>query len=110
MAITCKVSGEFAQNITCQLDADQSMFADASKFRWKTTNVSIETRLSVPGGEADAANQEAKKSSDRELKDSYNERMAKLAQLRRNPIERWKVQRELRGLTVERNRRYPPVP
>src|SRR5665213_3649980 len=63
MAITCKVSGEFAQNITCQLDADQSMFADATKFRWKTTNVSIETRLSVPGGEADAANQEAKKSS-----------------------------------------------
>ena len=59
MAITCKVSGEFAQNITCQLDADQSMFADATKFRWKTTNVSIETRLSVPGGEADAANQEA---------------------------------------------------
>jgi hypothetical protein len=34
--------------------------------------------------------------SDRELKDSYNERMVKLAQLRRNPVERWKVQRELR--------------
>ena len=47
--------------------------------------------------------------SDRELKDSYNERMAKLAQLRRNPVGRWKVQQELRGLTVERNRRYPPV-
>jgi hypothetical protein len=45
--------------------------------------------------------------SDRELKDSYNEGMAKL---RRNPVERWKVQRELRGLTVERNRRYPLVP
>jgi len=48
--------------------------------------------------------------SDRELKDSYNEGMAKLAQLRRNPVERWKVQRDLRGLTVERNRRYPLVP
>jgi hypothetical protein len=48
--------------------------------------------------------------SDKELKGSYNERMAKLVQLRRNPVERWKLQRELRGLTVERNRRYPLVP
>lgn len=60
MTMTCKVTGEFAQNVTCQLDAEQSMFADASKFRWKTTNVSIETRLSTPGGRADAANQQAK--------------------------------------------------
>jgi uncharacterized protein (AIM24 family) len=57
MTITCKVTGEFAQNITCQLDAGQTMFADAMKFRWKTTNVAIETRLSVPGGNADTANQ-----------------------------------------------------
>lgn len=56
MTITCKMTGEYAQNITCQLDAGQSMFADAMKFRWKTTNVGIETRLSVPGGNADAAN------------------------------------------------------
>lgn len=62
MAIACKVSGEIAQNITCQLDAGQSVYADATKFRWKTTNVAIETRLSVPGGKADAANQEAKQS------------------------------------------------
>lgn len=60
MAITCKISGEFAQNIVCQLDAGQSMFADATKFRWKTTNVALETRLSVPGGQADAANQQVK--------------------------------------------------
>ncbi|MHB8378856.1 MAG: AIM24 family protein [Acidimicrobiales bacterium] len=60
MAIACKVSGQFAQSITCQLDAGQSMFADATKFRWKTTNVAIETRLSVPGGNADSANQQAK--------------------------------------------------
>jgi hypothetical protein len=60
MTITCKVTGEYAQNITCQLDAGQTMFADAMKFRWKTTNVSIETRLSVPGGEADKANQNQK--------------------------------------------------
>jgi uncharacterized protein (AIM24 family) len=62
MTIACKVTGEFAQSITCQLDADQSMFADATKFRWKTTNVAIETRLSVPGGRADAANKDAKQS------------------------------------------------
>jgi uncharacterized protein (AIM24 family) len=60
MTITCKVSGEFAQNITCQLEANQTMFADATKFRWKTTNVSLETRLSVPGGNADTANQNTK--------------------------------------------------
>jgi uncharacterized protein (AIM24 family) len=60
MTITSKVTGEFAQNITCQLDANQTMFADATKFRWKTTNVSLETRLSVPGGNADTANQNAK--------------------------------------------------
>jgi len=32
------------------------MFADATKFRWKTTNVTLETRLSTPGGAADTAN------------------------------------------------------
>lgn len=56
MTIACKLSGEFAQNLTCQLDANQSMFADATKFRWKTTNVAIETRLSVPGGRSDSSN------------------------------------------------------
>ena len=61
MAIATKITGEFAQNITCQLDAGQSIYADATKFRWKTTNVGIETRLSVPGGKADAANQQAQK-------------------------------------------------
>jgi uncharacterized protein (AIM24 family) len=60
MTIACKVTGEFAQNITCQLDAGQTVFADATKFRWKTTNVSIETRLSVPGGKADTARQQSK--------------------------------------------------
>jgi uncharacterized protein (AIM24 family) len=60
MTISCKISGEFAQHLTCQLDDNQSMFSDATKFRWKTTNVGIETRLSVPGGKADAANKDAK--------------------------------------------------
>jgi uncharacterized protein (AIM24 family) len=55
MTVTQKLSGEFAQLITCQLAPDQTMFSDATKFRWKTTNVSIETRLSTPGGAADQA-------------------------------------------------------
>ncbi len=60
MTIATKVSGEYAQSVTCQLDAGQSVFADATKFRWKTTNVGIETRLTTPGGKADAAHQESK--------------------------------------------------
>jgi uncharacterized protein (AIM24 family) len=60
MTIKCKVSGEFAQHVTCQLDDGQSVYADATKFRWKTTNVKLETRLSTPGGKADDANQQAK--------------------------------------------------
>jgi uncharacterized protein (AIM24 family) len=59
VTIACKVSGEYAQHITCQLDAGQSMFADATKFRWKTTNVALETRLTTPGGQADGANKDA---------------------------------------------------
>jgi uncharacterized protein (AIM24 family) len=60
MTIACKVTGEYAQHITCQLDAGQSMFADATKFRWKTTNVTLETRLSTPGGQAEADQKAAK--------------------------------------------------
>ncbi len=59
MTIACKVAGELAQNVTCQLDGGQSLYADATKFRWKTTNVSMETRLTTPGGAADAARQQA---------------------------------------------------
>ncbi len=49
MTLKVKVGGEFAQVVTCQLDSGQSLFADATKFRWKTTNVSLETRLSAKG-------------------------------------------------------------
>lgn len=59
MSVTCKVEGEYSQLITCQLDAGQSVYADATKFRWKTTNVSMETRLTTPGGKADQARQES---------------------------------------------------
>jgi uncharacterized protein (AIM24 family) len=39
--------------VTCQLDAEQTVYSDANHYRWKTANVSIETRLSSPGGQAD---------------------------------------------------------
>lgn len=58
MTIVCDVSGELAQMVTCQLDPGQSVFADATKFRWKTVNVSLETRLTTPGGAADTARQQ----------------------------------------------------
>ena len=60
MTIATKITGEFAQHATCQLDDGQLVFADAKNFRWKTTNVKLETRLSTPGGAADNANQKAK--------------------------------------------------
>lgn len=52
MSVKHKIAGELTQLVTCQLDAEQAVYANASKFRWKTTNVSIETRLSSPGGTA----------------------------------------------------------
>jgi uncharacterized protein (AIM24 family) len=39
--------------VTCQLDPDQSLYADANHYRWKTTNVTIETRLTSPGAKSD---------------------------------------------------------
>ena len=62
MAIACKITGEFAQSLTCQLNEGQSVIADSTKFRWKTTNVAIETRLTTPGGSADAARKQAQQS------------------------------------------------
>jgi len=55
MSIKHKLSGELAQSITCQLEPEQAVFAEAGTFRWKTTNVSIETRLVSPKGAAQAA-------------------------------------------------------
>ncbi len=59
MTLTTKMTGGFAEHITCQLAPGQSVFAEAGKFRWKTTNVALETRLSTPGGQADQAKQQA---------------------------------------------------
>ena len=54
MAIQHKIQGESMQMVICQLGAEQTIYAEAGKFLWKTVNVSMETRLSKPdagGGE-----------------------------------------------------------
>jgi len=48
MAVTHKLVGNAMQMVICQLDAGQTVYAEAGKFLWKTTNVSLETRLSKP--------------------------------------------------------------
>lgn len=48
MAIQHKLVGNAMQMVLCQLEAGQSVYAEAGKFLWKTTNVSLETRLSKP--------------------------------------------------------------
>jgi uncharacterized protein (AIM24 family) len=48
VSVKHKIAGELTQMVTCQLEPDQAVYANADKFRWKTTNVSIETRLSTP--------------------------------------------------------------
>ncbi len=48
MTIKMKITGELAQSVTCQLEPGQTIYSNANKFRWKTTNVSMETRLSTP--------------------------------------------------------------
>jgi len=60
MTMTTKITGGFSEHITCQIEPGQYIFAEAGKFRWKTTNVTMETRLSTPGGKADQASQQAK--------------------------------------------------
>lgn len=53
--VKSKLAGEFAQALTCQLDPGQAVYAEAGSFRWKTTNVEIETRLLSPTGAAKQA-------------------------------------------------------
>jgi uncharacterized protein (AIM24 family) len=46
-----KIQGVASQIIVCQLDVGQTMYAEAGKFAWKTTNVAIETRFTTPDTE-----------------------------------------------------------
>jgi uncharacterized protein (AIM24 family) len=45
-----KIVGNAMQMVTVQLDAGQTVYCEAGKFLWKTTNVSVETRLTKPQG------------------------------------------------------------
>ena len=54
MTIQHKIVGESMQMVVCQLGEGQVLYAEAGKFLWKTTNVSMETRLTKPGAEAAA--------------------------------------------------------
>jgi uncharacterized protein (AIM24 family) len=52
MAIQHKIRGSDMQMVICQLGADQTIYAEAGKFLFKTTNVSMETRLSKPSADS----------------------------------------------------------
>ncbi|MHB8439606.1 MAG: AIM24 family protein [Acidimicrobiales bacterium] len=48
MTVEHKLVGNAMQMVVCQLDAGQTVYAEAGKFLWKTTNVSMQTRISKP--------------------------------------------------------------
>src|ERR1035437_6996085 len=48
MAIANKIVGNAMQMVVCQLAVGQTVYAEAGRFLWKTTNVSLETHLSKP--------------------------------------------------------------
>jgi uncharacterized protein (AIM24 family) len=45
MTISTKLLGDAMQLAVCQLGPGQTLYAEAGKFLWKTTNVGIETRI-----------------------------------------------------------------
>jgi uncharacterized protein (AIM24 family) len=51
MAISTKIMGNAMQLAVCQLGEGQTLYGEAGKFLWKTTNVGIETRISTPNGQ-----------------------------------------------------------
>jgi uncharacterized protein (AIM24 family) len=54
VTIKMKIAGELAQSVTCQLEQGQTIYTNSNKLRWKTTNVTMETRLSTPSGTDDS--------------------------------------------------------
>jgi uncharacterized protein (AIM24 family) len=45
MTIQHKLVGDSMQTVICQLGPEQAVYCEAGKFLWKTTNVTMETRL-----------------------------------------------------------------
>jgi uncharacterized protein (AIM24 family) len=50
-----KITGNAMQLAVVQLEAGQTIYCEAGKFLWKTTNVSVETRLTKPQGNEQGA-------------------------------------------------------
>ena len=48
--LTHKIVGNALQQVVCQVEEGQTIFAEPGKFVWKTTNVQLETRLTTPVG------------------------------------------------------------
>ncbi len=53
--LTNKLVGNSMQMAVCQLQPGQTVYCEAGKFLWKTTNVTVETRLTKPQGNAAGA-------------------------------------------------------
>ena len=51
MTISTKIIGNAMQMAVCQLGEGQTLYAEAGKFLWKTTNVGIETKISGAAGQ-----------------------------------------------------------
>lgn len=48
--LTHKIVGNALQQVVCQVEEGQTIYGEPGKFVWKTTNVSLETRLTTPAG------------------------------------------------------------
>jgi len=48
--LTHKIVGNAMQMAVCQIESGQTIYCEAGKFLWKTTNVAVETRLTKPQG------------------------------------------------------------
>lgn len=57
--LTHKIVGTANQMAVVQLEPGQTVYADRGTFRWKTTNVSLETRLTTPANQAGAPAQQS---------------------------------------------------
>ena len=53
--LTHKIVGNALQQVVCQVQEGQTIFAEPGKFVWKSTNVQLETRLTTPAGNQSGA-------------------------------------------------------
>ncbi|HJR45786.1 MAG TPA: AIM24 family protein [Actinomycetota bacterium] len=51
MTIKNEIKGTVNQMVVCQIDPGQTIYCEAGKFLWKTTNVGLETRFTTPAQE-----------------------------------------------------------